>query len=382
MLRVRSAGDIFQALRSHDPGIRFSILRAIVNAPAKAASYGMHEGKDLVDELCEQFVSLSESPLRTMVLGALSEFRDPRARAVFAKMVMVSNDSTTVSLSARYLALEPEEEVRQIFSSLLLQDNSLVHARCAANSMTRFEHLTGRERIRIAVLCDGDFSAPLLSPGTEEAWTEELRGPFYERTRLLLEGQGEPAFLFLRKMRDRLSPESRKWLLVWGTRDHPAFSVELILQTLDSGETHLLLTALECIAALGEASAIFSGITGKFLSHPDPLIRLAAVRAGAVGIDWESGLFRETDVPVRIEMAGRLADEKGTAAVPALLRLLEEKDLRIRAAATAVLQRLGKDAADGVKPLIEHPDPAVKVAAAQVLLATGEEHWLEEKLLS
>ena len=111
-------------------------------------------------------------------------------------------------------------------------------------------------------------------------------------------------------------------------------------------------------------------------------MRTAAVRAGVAGLDWEEALAAESDPAVRSEMAGRLADARGTAALPTLIRLLEEGDTRLRSAATSALQRLGKGAVESVKPLIEHPDRAVKAAAAQVLITAGEDLWLEEKILS
>lgn len=77
-LRIRNAKDIIEALRSPDPGMRFSILRAVILNPEKAAAYGSCEGRDIVDELCSQAESLGRSPLRMLVLSALSGYRDRR----------------------------------------------------------------------------------------------------------------------------------------------------------------------------------------------------------------------------------------------------------------------------------------------------------------
>lgn|GEM_PF-3925302 len=67
---------------------------------------------------------------------------------------------------------------------------------------------------------------------------------------------------------------------------------------------------------------------------------------------------------MKIEMLMRLTEEKGALAAPTLIRLIEEGDYRLRAAATSALLRVGKDVAELMKPLI----------------AAGEELWLEEHL--
>ena len=381
-LRIRSAQDLFDAVKSSDPAVRLGVLRAIVQDPSKAASYGRHEGMDIVDMLCGQAVALSASTLRTMVLGALGEFRDARVKALFRKEIMVSQDVEVISIAARFLSAEPEDEVRGIFSTLLTQNNSLPHARAAANAMATFTSLTGAERVRIAMLSDVDFAAPLLDEKTEPFWVKELGGPLGGRARELIGSQGGTAFGFLRKRWETLPEGLKEWLLRWGAAEHPAFTVELILHGLDSGSDPLVRASLECVASLGAAGKIFESLTGRYLSHPDPAVRIAAVRAGVEGLDWEDALAEENDPAVKIEMVGRLADARGASAVPTLVRLVEEGDSRLRAASTLALQRLGKDAVEGVKPLMEHADQAVKVAAAQVLIAAGEDLWLEEKILS
>ena len=127
---------------------------------------------------------------------------------------------------------------------------------------------------------------------------------------------------------------------------------------------------------------MFETFTGRYLSHSDSAVRIAAVGAGVAGLDWEDALAREDDPAVKIEMVGKLPDARGIAAVPALVHLVEDGDFRLRAAATTALQRLGKGAVEGVKPLMEHPAQSVKVAAAQVLIAAGEDLWLKEKILA
>lgn len=386
-LRIRNAKDVLDALRSPDPGMRVSILRAVIRNPEKAAAYGTCEGQDIVDELCSQAESLGRSPLRMLVLSALSGYRDRRVREFFRKEVNIAEDAETITIAARYLAGEPEDDVKETLSGLLLQDNSPTHARAAADVMADFEQLSLRERIRIAMLSDRDFAPPVLDSETGPAWSEELGGPYGPHARRLIEAQGEPAFLSLRKSWDFLSDTDKKWLLEWGSAGFPAYTVELILRVLasgglDSGPDPVVSAALEAICRLGAAGSIFSSHVSRYLKSPVPELRLAAVRAGAACADWEAALAAEEDISVRMEMMIRLTEEKGTGAAPALIRLIEEGDFRLRAAAAVMLQELGKDVSEIVKPLLEHPQQGVRVAAAQVLINAGEELWLEERILS
>lgn len=80
-------------------------------------------------------------------------------------------------------------------------------------------------------------------------------------------------------------------------------------------------------------------------------------------------------------MLTRLAAEQGGAAAPTLIQLMEG-DYLLRAAATSALRRVSKDDVELMKPLMKHSCQAVQVAAAQVLIAAGEELWLEEHLLA
>ncbi len=381
-LRIRSAKDLFDAVKSPDPAVRFGVLRAMAQNPAKAASYGAYGGMDVVDLLCEQAVALPPSLLRTMVLGTLGGFRDPRTATLFKKELSMAQDAEIITLSARFLSTEPEEDVHALFSSFLMQDNSPPHARSAANAMARFTGLADAERIRIALLADADFDAPLLDEHTEAFWLKELAGPLGGRARELIESQGEPAFRLLKQRWETLPEDAKEWLLRWGAAVYPAFTIELILLGLDSGRVPLVKTSLECIASLGAAGKMFETLTGRYLSHSDSAVRIAAVRAGVAGLDWEDALAREENPAVKIEMVGKLPDARGIAAVPALVHLVEDGDFRLRAAATAALQRLGNRAVEGVKPLMEHPAQSVKLAAAQVLIAAGEDLWLEKKMLA
>lgn len=381
-LRIRSMQDIFDALRSPEPRARFSILQAIIQNPEKAAAYGTSDGADLVDELCDHARNLPASPLRTLVLGALVAYKDPRVREIFLMEMHVSGNAETLILASRYLAGEAEDDVKLSISGLLFQNNSIDRARAAANIMAGHGQLSDRERIRIALLSSEGFPAPGLSEETGADWSAELQGPYASHARRLLEAQAETAFLYLRKKWDHLEEENRTWLLEWGADKFPVYIIELILRALDSGSDLLVPAALEAIITLKEYGKIFAIRTGRYLQSKNPAVRLAAVRAGAPIGDWKAALSSENDTAVRIAMLTRLAKEQGAAAAPTLIRLIEEGDYRLRAAATSALQNVSKDVVELMKPLMKHSRQAVQVAAAQVLIAAGEELWLEEQLLA
>ncbi len=167
----------------------------------------------------------------------------------------------------------------------------------------------------------------------------------------------------------------------WGAVNHPVYAIELILNGLYASSGELLLASLEAISKLGEAGMIFATKTGRFIKHCKPEIRHAAAVAGAVGVDWALALADEKDVSVKMTLLMRLVQERGAAAAQVLIKLLEEGDYRLRAAATAALQRIGAGVVDLMKPLMQHPLKSVQVAAAQVLISAGEQMWLEEHQL-
>lgn len=380
-LRIRDTKDILEALRSQDMRVRFSMLQAIVQHPEQAAAYGTKGGLDLIDELCRQAGALPDSPLRTLVLGALAGYRDPRILHLFVVVLHSSRSSETLTLAKRYLSDEAEEVVRPAIASLLFHHTSIGTALAAAGVMASFTNLNGREAIRIAVLGGSECNTPDLDRASESLWLAELGSPYAAGARRLLEEKGEAAFLHLKGAWERMSDDDRAWLIGWGGRRYPAYAVELILHGLESGTEPLLLAALEAISPPGVYGSIFAAHTGRHLKNTSPAVRLAAARGAAVGIDWEAALREEDDIPVRVAMVGRLADEKGEQAAPALVLLLKEEDHRLRAAAASALRRVAPAGAEQAKALMKHPTPAVRVAAAQVLLAAGEELWLEENVL-
>lgn len=377
-LHIRSAKDLFGAIRSLDIGTRLSVLRAIAEHPEKAAAYGSHNGCDLIEELITQFYQ-SDEQYGTALLCALRGFRDGRVADLFKSQLKLSRGAEIAMLLAGYLSAEYPEESRPVFSELLLQDGSVLHARVAANAMSCLGDLSDRERIRVSILSAVEHdSPPVLDENTADLWLKELDGPHRAAARALIESQGEPAFRYLKGKYAALPEEMKEWLLRWGVRGHPARTVDLIIDALETGSDDLRLASLECIGAMGDAAVLLRPMVEHFLHHPEKVFRLAAINAG-VSEDWGRAVFREKEADVRIRIMGRLTREKGVDAVPVLIELLQDRDYRVRAAATANLIRLGEKAVNEVRPLLDHQDEGVRIAATQVMLADGEERFLEEK---
>lgn len=376
-LRIRSAKDVFDALRSPDMMVRFSILRGIAQNPAKAASYGTYNGSGLLDELLYHLNHNEDGIYRLALLNALAAFREPRLVEVFKNEMSGAKDTHAVMLAAAWLAGEPEERMRDFMSSILRRDGSPDRAVIAANVMTAYEGVEPRDKVRVAVVANLPYPTPPLDDETEETWLSELGGKRAERAMALLEGLGEGAFLRLRGKRAAFDEEVNGWLMDCGARKHQVYAVELLADALKSGSDGLVLRALESIPRLGQASVLFRTLLGRFLEHPEKGIRLAALRAGAPVEGIKERLAGEQDKDIRLELISRLAGEQGEAAVPVLVELLHDKAWEIRAGATNALIRIGRPAIDAVKPLIDIEDEKVRIAAAQVLIALGQDEWLE-----
>lgn len=381
-LRVRSARDIFDALGSGDFAVRLSILKAIANNPGKASSYGPYNGRELLDELITLWRDSGDSGFKLAVLTTMSVFRDMRLVRIFKSEMSRAGDTQTMLIAASRLADEPEDDMRDFMAKMLWRDTPTEHARVAANIMAKYKNLEPDERVRIAVYCDITFPTPPLDDTTEAAWLKELEGPRDDRARALVESLGEEAFLRLRDKWDALSEDLRKWMLGWGAKEHPVYTVELVANILRDGPEGLLIPALQATAEMGEAGALFRDLISGYAAHQDNAVRLAALRADAPVEDVTSMLSEEQDDEIRLELISALVREKGEGAVDELVSLLDDKSWRIRAGATEGLVRIGKPAVEAVKPLVGKVDEKARLAAVQILVALGENQWLEETLVS
>jgi cyclophilin family peptidyl-prolyl cis-trans isomerase/HEAT repeat protein len=85
-----------------------------------------------------------------------------------------------------------------------------------------------------------------------------------------------------------------------------------------------------------------------------------------------SGLDPDPDWTVRADLAAALGDVGGELGASLLLTMLKDPDARVLPAVLEALRvARGPDAADTLRRHLEHPDPAVRVAAVEGLVALG-----------
>jgi hypothetical protein len=380
-IRIRSASELIAALEHEELAVHLAALGAIAADPGRALRYGAADGRDIIAALIDYAARDLTAPHRRIVVEALARFDDPRVPLEMRKQFVMRGSLEIREIAARRLAREPLEEVLSFFAPWLHQDRSLPHARLAALALSGRPELGVTERVRIAVASNGTSDVPPLTADSLDPWLHALSGPFSMTARELLEAQGEPAFVLLFPVRKRLDEETAEWLMTWGTAISAPRVDELIHEALCGNVPSLQLAALRLVPTRDTRAAFLPALT-RFLSDPTPAVRLAAIRAGAEGLDWAQVIASEPDVAVRVAAIARLAVQEGLPAIPTLIALLSDNDWRIRAQATEALKCLGTDAVEAVKPLTADTRDFVRAAAVQVLLAHEEDLWVEEALLS
>ena len=134
----------------------------------------------------------------------------------------------------------------------------------------------------------------------------------------------------------------------------------------------------EALLALG-ALPPDAALRGKAIAHvgdPEPWMRAAALRALA-HVDREnlalvlSGLDPDPVWSVRADLASALADSKGEEIGQGILAsMLKDEDIRVLPSVLEALSKArGADAIDTLKRHLDHPDMAVRAAAADNLAA-------------
>ena len=381
--QIRSARELREALTTREPARRLGALKAIGAQPAVARALGLHEGQDVVDLLVAHAnrVQGHADAEWLAVMSALSVFRDDRVTALFVDVLATATEPTLLYAAARYLAAEPGRRLRDQLRRLLLQDDCPARPRAIAPLLAREPALTSHEQLRIALLVDDDGPAPpCLDETSGDGWLAELNGPFSQEARVALEAQGAVAFENLVTRWDRLADETREWLAGWGMRALPDHAGPVIERALAAGSDRLALIALESLAARGDGRAADSASLQRFVAHPVPALRRAAIVAGGTGVDWRQCLASDPDPGVRQACVPRLAAAEGLHALPALLDLLREPDWRMRSVVTTALVGLGETVVVPLRPRVHDPEHGVRIAAVQVLLALGQEAWLASHL--
>lgn len=353
-ISIRSAADLFEAMRHPSAGVRLPTLERIASQPLEALAYGAHEGKDVIDELCDQLVA-GEGIFAPALFAALSRFSDPRVVALSLRLARESLDAQLVRLAIGRLAIE---EVARKELRTLLWDELAMRAGQAAFALLGCAGLSDREKVRIACWT-GEAEG---TEGCREAWLEELRGPFQLRARRCLESIGRSAFVWLSRGSD---PEG--WLLEWGARDFPEEARPLLEAALKTDQVALALSLLPT-----------TPLAVPLLSSDVARVRALAWEKAELGeTDWLARMEQEADLEVRSALARRMADQCGD--LDSLVALASDADWRVRAQAARGMTRLG--ARDAARRLALAEPAEVKAVGLKVLVDLEDFEWMEEKVI-
>jgi hypothetical protein len=375
-LHIRSAEDLFKAIRGAEHFTRLQLLEALVADPGVGLGYGSHDGQDVVDVLRLELEGAGDQTVRALLMAALANLPDePRAVAALFREWCVSPSADEQLLALERLAFEPDAEVQKHLTVMLRQDDDPDRARMIANVWAWREGLSDEDRLRVAIACEFESAPPpALTAQNATAWRQALNGAFRNRAREWLEPQGKLAFDQLLSWPVR-SVETDAWLLEWGSSAGFAGVQGLVQHALESDDTAQNAAGLQALARPGVDSAETHVLLERF-ADAAPELRLAAVRAG-LRFDAREAAINERDLALRLEGIVRL----GANDLAVLVELLTDRDWRVRSRATDRLIVLGEAADQAVRPLLDNTRLEVRTAAARVLMELGQDAWLEERLL-
>lgn len=382
-IRIASCADLFGALRSASSSLRLFVLKAIVDNPQKALSYGPFQGRELCDEAVTRWqLSGIDTDERAIALAAVIALGADKAIDLCRSDFACSGNRDVLRVAASRLASEPPERVEGLLRRFLFDDRLPVRTRLAATLMSRFSSLSPRERLRTAIISmdEGACDPPLPGPDTDRHWIDELKGIWAEEARALAEGMGEGAFRGLARIADALPEDGKQWLIEWGMRDHPLHAAGLAADSLRSGNEKTVLAALRSIQKSPQA-ALFQPLLNDLAARGTPDVRAAAIDAGGVA---DRSLIRTMLVSepdgVRLALIRSIGRSKDREFARELAELFRDEDWRIRAAASEALAQMGGSIIEVLKPLLDDCGEQVKLAAMNTLFALGDESLVAEHM--
>ena len=381
---ITSAAKLHAALTAPDAETRLGTLEAVVADPKTALTFGLHADRDLIDVLLSQARATPVAAEWLTLVNALAVFSDPRVAAFFTGVLTEHADPSVLFLASDYLATRRARIPRATLEQLLLQNDSPARARAAAPLMMGIGVRTPAERLRVALLSDGDEAPPFAK--AIDAYLAELRGPFVHDARTALIAQGDEAASALFTRWAALDNATQRWLVEWSIATLLANSVhEVIERVVASNDDALLRMALTGIAERSDISLTTSAeVLAQWMRHSDPAIRRAAILKNAAPFAWRSLveiIDTDVDASVRAAATWRLSADFNARALPQLLEALGDEDWQVRAAAVEGLVAVGSDARSDVRALIHDARMPVRAAAVAVLLGLGDDAWLSEQLL-
>jgi hypothetical protein len=377
-LEFSTAEALFGALRNPSAIDRRAILAWVATHPAESIALGTHEGRDVVDVLMSLIDPTQEYRYWQDVAIAIGAFDSPKVTEFYCGMLAEADETLAAMDATSALARRDLGAQRERLIEILLADDQPDRATGAAELLASVPDLPERAAVRVSAL-EEDGVAPALTPTAVDAWVDELGGPFGAQARGRLQQLGPDAARALAERWERLDEEDRGWLLRWATEEIGSEAAPLVAIALE-GPDDLARVALDCAAAL-PGGAVDSELLSRWIEHPDPGMRAAAIAAGAEA-DLESLLTEASEPEVVVAAIERLAAGGDTDRLAApLAAQLASDSTEVRAAARGALVALGPGAIDELRPLARSSSPAVRAAAVSALLDLGDDEWLAAELL-
>ncbi|MBX7133742.1 MAG: HEAT repeat domain-containing protein [Fimbriimonadaceae bacterium] len=381
-VRLRTAEDLLVALRSSNLQTRAAVLAAVMQAPDKAVAFGSYQGVDLIDELVDQLFRSEVPVYRHLVASALSVLDDPRVPPAMRRILGYYGEPDLVRVAADRLSREPVLDGLPVYRALAMQTDSMLHAQIGADLLINASELDDKTAIRVSVSNSKGVSvAPEVSATNLRFWIDELNGPYLRAATLLLEDQGLSTYRMLADNWSSLGEEAQCWLLRWGARAFPLESVGLLRHAVRSEYDSVVLESLRGIESLGSAKSLFSDELVPLLSHTSGSVRTLALSVGTRVDDVRGALSQEAHPLVVAELLIRLRETEGPDAVDVLVEALGHEDYRVRVQALTELTALGTAVRERARQLAQSEVMDQRVAGTNLLLAMGEQEWLEQHLL-
>lgn len=225
--------------------------------------------------------------------------------------------------------------------------------------------LSSRDRLRVALLSDQPYQPPAISPETVDVWTDELTGRYRHRARDLAQQRGSECFAVWARW-DKLGQEEQDWLLELSAQLNPAETRRHITTLLKTDESSSTL--------IRAADRLEMPLPRTLLSHHDPEIRALAIARGLADKELEELLVLDSPLPVVLAAVIRCETDR-------MVGLLGDERWQVRSEALKVLSCSAPGPLEEVRALTQSSTLGTRAAAVELLLAWGDDEWLEKSFL-
>ena len=330
------------------------MLRDIVADPTRPLALGPHDGEDFV-ALLIRLIPDSRDVLRKSLILCLTCYQDPRTQQHLVQVFAEERDAATVLLLGQRLTLDLGVDFFRPFLWGKQAPQALAAARVCAH---RPGPLDPRDQLRVALLLDGPYPPPELSPQNLPHWLAELQGPHQHKARQLAEECG-PAALLLWSVQDQLPDLA--WLLDLTERLDPARAIQETQTLFPTGSLPVVQTA----------QRLGLQLPPSLLQSSDPEVRAAAISAGLA--DSALPNYLTASLPEALAAVPRCPPQL-------LLNLLADRRWQVRSAAVRALAAAPERPLESVRALAVSPSLENRVAAVALLQHWGDLAWLSEQL--